>query len=187
MQLLYKIAKLWGKPEGSSEKFDLDEKIVFPEDSDLEFSSNFTGKLTFINLKDEISALLNDAEIDVKFSCTQCLKNFTSTVKIPSAEREFFLEQPDLAASDLDDFFFIDKKRMTIDLDELVRQEIILHFPLIPVCSKGCKGLCQVCGTDRNKAKCKCRPLKEAASESHQPFKNLKQIAKRSAEGSSTA
>lgn len=175
-QLQYKIAKLWGKPEGSSEKYDIDEKIEYPGDADLHFSGNFTGKLTFIRLKDEISALLNKAEIEVEFMCTRCLKTFTSIVKIPEAEREFFLEQPRFASDDLDDLFFIDRKPMIIDLSEMVRQEIILHFPLIPVCSKGCKGLCTVCGQDLNKKKCACPPVTEEDPDTQQPFKNLKKL-----------
>lgn len=178
-QLLYKIAQLWGKPEGSSDKFDLNETLVFPEDKDLQFEGKFSAKLTFIRLKDEISVLLNDAEVDVNFSCTQCLKSFVKTIEISEAEREYFYEKPDFGTDDpgaITDLFYIDPKRMTIDLNELVRQEIILHFPLIPVCSKSCKGLCQVCGKDQNKVKCKCQPLKQADAESIRPFKNLKKL-----------
>ncbi len=174
-QLIYKIAKLWGKPQGSSEKYDINEKIEYKEELDLHFSGNFTGKLTFIRLKDEISVLLNKAKIDVKFTCTRCLKPFTQGVEIEEAEREFFLEEPDFHSNDLDDLFFINKKPMTIDLNEMVRQEIILHFPLIPVCSKGCKGLCTVCGKDRNEVKCRCKTVKED-TETYRPFKDLKKL-----------
>jgi uncharacterized metal-binding protein YceD (DUF177 family) len=175
-QLTYKIAKLWGKPEGSCEKYDIDEKIVFPEDKDLNFVSKFEGKLTFIRLKDEISALLNDAHIDVQFKCTHCLQSFEESVEIPEAEREFFYNEPKFESEDLDDLFYINKKPMTIDLNEMVRQEIILHFPLIPVCSKSCKGLCQICGKDRNTEKCKCKPAKEEDLDTIRPFQDLKKL-----------
>jgi len=175
-QLIYKIAKLWGKPEGSTEKYDIDEKIQFPEDKDLDFTGNFRGDLMFIRLKDEISALLSNAEVDVHFTCTHCLKKFTQPIEIKTAEREFFLDEPEFDSQDLDDLFYIDRKPMTVDLNEMVRQEIILHFPLIPVCSKSCKGLCPVCGKDRNKVKCKCKVLVEETLNTHQPFKNLKKL-----------
>ncbi len=176
-QLTYRIAKIWGKPEGSSEKYDIDEQIVYPDDKDLNFDSHFTGKLTFIRLKDEISVLLNSAEVKIKFSCNRCLKIFTRNVEIPEAEREFFHEEPKFESDDLDDLFFMNKKRMTIDLNEMVRQEIILHFPLIPVCSRSCKGLCPVCGQDLNKVKCKCKPLNEKESaDTFRPFKDLKKL-----------
>jgi len=175
-QLTYKIAKLWGKTQGSSEKYELNEKIAFPDDKELDFSSNFTGKLTFIRLKDEISALLNKAQVEIQFTCNRCLKKFSQLVEIPEAEREFFYDDPDFASDDLSDLFYINKKPMTIDLNEMVRQEIILHFPLIPVCSKSCKGLCPVCGKDRNQVKCRCGALKEEDSETYRPFKDLKKL-----------
>lgn len=175
-QLTYKVAKLWGKPLGSSEKYDIDEKIEYPNEKDMDFAGNFTGKLTFIRLKDEISALLNDAEIGVKFTCTHCLKTFTEIIEIPEAEREFFLAEPDFDSDDLDDLFYINKKPMTIELSEMVRQEIILHFPLIPVCSRSCKGLCPVCGKDRNKVKCKHAVLAGEDSDTFRPFKDLKKL-----------
>lgn len=175
-QLTYKIAKLWGKSPGASEKYDLNEKLEFPGEKDLNFEGKFTGKLTFIRLKDEISALLNNCKIETKFVCTRCLKDFTEPVEIPEAEREFFLEPPELKSDDLDDLLYINRKPMTIDLGEMVRQEIILHFPLIPVCSSSCKGLCPVCGRDRNKVKCKCKILTLEEAENNRPFKDLKKI-----------
>lgn len=175
-QLTYKVAKLWGKPLGSSEKYEIDEKIEYPHDKDMDFAGNFTGKLTLIRLKDEISVLLNNAEIEVKFTCTHCLKTFTETIGIPEAEREFFLNEPDFESDDLDDLFYINKKPMTIDLGEMVRQEIILHFPLIPVCSRSCKGLCPVCGKDRNTVKCKCTAPAQEDADTFRPFKDLKKL-----------
>ncbi len=161
---------------GSSEQYDIDEKIVYPEDKDLEFSSHFSGKLTFIRLKNEVCALLNDAGIEVLFTCNRCLKTFKKTIEIAAAERQYYYGDPDFESDDLDDLFFIDKKPMTINLNEMVRQEIILHFPLIPVCSKSCKGLCPVCGKDRNTVKCKCVEVKEQGPDTYKPFKDLKKL-----------
>lgn len=41
-----------------------------------------------------------------------------------------------------------------VDVTEDVRQEIILAYPMIPVCQPGCKGLCAVCGQNLNVATC---------------------------------
>ncbi|MEK7085982.1 MAG: DUF177 domain-containing protein, partial [Patescibacteria group bacterium] len=62
-----------------------------------------------------------------------------------------------------------------IDLGEFLRQEIILHFPLIPVCSKSCKGLCPTCGKDKNKEDCDC-PKRE--TEGYKPLAVLKKLIK---------
>ena len=42
----------------------------------------------------------------------------------------------------------------TIELDEDIRQEIILHLPARILCSETCKGLCVDCGVNLNKQTC---------------------------------
>ena len=43
-----------------------------------------------------------------------------------------------------------------IDLDPLVREQVLLALPAYPVCQDGCKGLCPVCGANLNDRECGC-------------------------------
>ncbi len=43
-----------------------------------------------------------------------------------------------------------------IDLDELVREELLLAVPTHLVCQENCKGVCPTCGADRNVTDCRC-------------------------------
>jgi uncharacterized protein len=43
-----------------------------------------------------------------------------------------------------------------IDIDELVGEQILLALPSRVLCEETCKGLCPVCGGDRNLADCAC-------------------------------
>jgi uncharacterized protein len=43
-----------------------------------------------------------------------------------------------------------------IDLDPVVREQLILALPPYPVCQDACKGLCPVCGTNLNERECGC-------------------------------
>lgn len=43
-----------------------------------------------------------------------------------------------------------------IDLDPIVREQILLALPGYPVCDEGCKGLCTVCGANLNERDCGC-------------------------------
>ena len=61
-------------------------------------------------------------------------------------------------------------KNNAILLDEMIREEILLHFEEFPVCSGGCKGLCHTCGANRNEKKCSCST---AALKPHSPFRFL--------------
>ena len=171
--LTYRISKIWGQPQGSVEKHTIDLPLDFLEEKDLQFSGHLKADLMLIRLKEELSVLLNNATVGLKFTCQLCLKPFIEKISILSAEREFLYNVPRNPQDEVD-LFLIDTKAMTIDLSEMVRQEIILHFPLIPVCSKGCKGLCAVCGKNKNQTACKCKI--SAKIETYQPFKDLKKL-----------
>jgi uncharacterized protein len=44
-----------------------------------------------------------------------------------------------------------------LELEELLREQVLLMLPMQRVCSSDCKGICPVCGRDRNEAGCDCR------------------------------
>lgn len=46
----------------------------------------------------------------------------------------------------------------TIDLEQMVRDVVVLAIPTRPLHAEGCKGLCPVCGADRNVSDCGHRP-----------------------------
>lgn len=169
--LILKVARLWGSPEGTVEKHEVDQRLVF-DPKEVDVASNFTATVTLIKLKDEITALISNANVKVNFLCNRCLKPFKSNISIDAAERTYLSKKPS-KLDDIADFYFIDTKAFTIDLTDMIRQEIILHFPFNLVHSNSCRGLCSSCGTDRNKKDCKC---KQEDPDTYQPFKNLKNL-----------
>ncbi len=44
-----------------------------------------------------------------------------------------------------------------IDLGEVVREQLYLALPMKPLCQQDCKGLCPVCGVNRNRETCTCQ------------------------------
>jgi uncharacterized protein len=44
----------------------------------------------------------------------------------------------------------------SIDLDQAVRDNVVLELPSAPHCRDDCRGLCPTCGADRNEADCGC-------------------------------
>lgn len=55
-----------------------------------------------------------------------------------------------------DDDRFVEVRDEKLNLDELVREDILLELPTKFLCSENCKGLCPVCGKDLNKGPCNC-------------------------------
>ena len=43
-----------------------------------------------------------------------------------------------------------------VDLDPILREQVVLALPGYPVCQVGCKGLCSICGKNLNDGECGC-------------------------------
>jgi uncharacterized protein len=50
----------------------------------------------------------------------------------------------------------VNSKDREIDLSQDIREEIVLDYPIKPLCADDCKGLCPKCGNNLNKEKCNC-------------------------------
>jgi uncharacterized protein len=46
---------------------------------------------------------------------------------------------------------------VTLDLRPPVHDNVLLAFPVQPLCRPDCAGLCQVCGGNRNEVPCTCQ------------------------------
>jgi uncharacterized protein len=60
----------------------------------------------------------------------------------------------------------------TIDLGEIIREQIYLSLPVRLICKEGCLGLCAVCGANLNAEPCDCS--QQNMNPAFQKLKNLK-------------
>jgi uncharacterized protein len=44
-----------------------------------------------------------------------------------------------------------------IDVDEIVREQILLSVPDRALCDENCRGICLMCGTNLNAGSCECK------------------------------
>lgn len=101
-------------------------------------------------------------EATVPQTCGRCLEAFPSRVTLPVdvrlAPRPTGAASVELGRDDLDvDFYANDQ----LDVDALIETETTLGLPMKPLCRDDCRGLCPVCGGNRNVAACACeaRPV----------------------------
>jgi uncharacterized protein len=45
-----------------------------------------------------------------------------------------------------------------LGLEDILREQVLLSLPMQRVCSDLCKGICPVCGRNRNETECGCKP-----------------------------
>lgn len=44
-----------------------------------------------------------------------------------------------------------------LELEDILREQVLLLLPMQRVCSESCKGICPVCGKNRNETDCNCQ------------------------------
>lgn len=90
--------------------------------------------------------------------CGRCLEPYTATVEpeidarfVPSPRRRG--EEVELGADDLETDVY---DNGVVDLNTLLETETTLLLPMKPLCRDDCRGLCPVCGGNRNLTACRC-------------------------------
>lgn len=136
--LVLSISDLANKGKGASIQYSLDTPVDF-NDPDIHPKSNLTCKVEIMKIENEYNVAVKNLVLIVERICDKCLKKFKYKIEIPYAEAQYLIT--DEAFENRFDFFYADIKNKEIDISEFLRQEIILHFPLVAVCSPHCKGI----------------------------------------------
>lgn len=93
--------------------------------------------------------------IDLSMSCSRCLNPTKEHLEIPFLERFATASDKDEEDGEEDeDVNAVQDDK--VDLLPYVEQALLLSLPYAPLCSEGCKGLCQECGADLNARECGC-------------------------------
>lgn len=141
------------KFEGIKEEFDVTERLI---DSTIMFCgenlnivSPITVKGSAVNYEGKINV---DLTIDVKIerTCSRCLECFTEEVQIDS--NYVFVKE---AKDDKEDYYIC--KGDKVDITDLVLGDITARLAMKPLCKVNCKGLCPVCGKNKNNINCQCK------------------------------
>lgn len=95
----------------------------------------------------------------VRVECDRCLKPIEIPIDssfkleyVTAGEYESH-EDAELSLEDLDKTVFDGE---SIDVDQLVTEELLLAVPDHRLCQPDCKGICPVCGKNRNAVDCGC-------------------------------
>ena len=95
----------------------------------------------------------------LQLECDRCLQPVHSTVTTKFS-REYVTtadyeaqQAVELSEEDLDLSVF---DGAVVDVDSLVREELLLAAPDHVLCRQNCQGICPTCGVDRNEIACDC-------------------------------
>ena len=130
----------------------VDERITLTQPAEISGTVKRAGHEVFVN---------GHVETRVHVECDRCLKPVELPVSadfaleyIPGADYESSstaaLSEDELAVSVFDG--------EAIDVDEIVKEQVLLAVPARTLCREDCKGICPECGINRNTGDCNCIP-----------------------------
>ena len=128
----------------------VDERVTLIEPAAVTGKIRLAGNEVFVN---------GHIETRVQVECDRCLKPVESLVNsdfqleyISGSEYESSqvaeLTEAEMSVSVFDG--------QAIDVDEIVKEQILLAVPTRLLCREDCKGICPQCGNDRNTGECSC-------------------------------
>lgn len=150
------LDKLEGQSARFAHTYEPEELVLDDEYARLVEPPRISGRVNRsghdVRLRGQITAR---AEVE----CDRCLRQVTVPIEttfdvayVPAADyvegEAAELQEEDLGVSVYED--------EAIDIDELVREQVLLTIPARALCVEDCKGLCPVCGVNRNEAACEC-------------------------------
>ncbi|MCA9750664.1 MAG: DUF177 domain-containing protein [Gemmatimonadetes bacterium] len=122
----------------------------------------FEGELVWLHEDRRVRGLLSGTLSSV---CDRCLGKFTREIGAEVEARIRILTTASAPPSSVDrgtpeespeEFVAIEPDQTELDLAETFRSAVLLEVPIKNVCREDCRGLCPVCGTNRNETSCTC-------------------------------
>jgi uncharacterized protein len=98
--------------------------------------------------------------VNLETECDRCL----GRAAFPVDTTFDLFYKPVSVLADTDDEIAIDEEETEIGfydlpglvLEDILREQVLLQLPMQRVCGESCKGICPVCGANRNETECHC-------------------------------
>ena len=151
------------------------ENFIF-EGHSYEFVWKDPVNLTITNLGNKEVLIEGSVKLSIFILCSRCLKKLEYPMDISiNKEIDFKLTREE-RAKDLDEANYIID--FNLDVDILIKDEIIVSLPMSQLCSDECKGICMHCGANLNEGSCDCdnTVLDPRMSAIRDIFNNFKEV-----------
>jgi uncharacterized protein len=120
--------------------------------------------------------LEGDARVEVEGTCDRCLEgakfaiaNHFDLVYVPASESALKGED-EVEEGGMDVGYY---QGSGLELNDVLREVVLLALPMQFTCSESCRGICPVCGQNRNERDCGCAP--ESTDDRWSKLKSLRE------------
>lgn len=132
--------------------------------------------LVLAHEKDQVIKISGHCSVVCMVPCARCLTPVREAIDLD------FEHRVDVTHLDEDE----DESEMVnciteekcLDVDRLVHNEILIHWPLRVLCKEDCKGICTACGQNLNEGACSCdrESLDPRMAAFREIFSNFKEV-----------
>ena len=163
-----------------------DKKLEVTVEPEMECFTSAMGCFPISNKKPFMLCLTNDdnkrllisgdTTLDVTIPCDRCLEDVVIPMEISIDRIVNLSEGMILMDSDEEEDTFL--KEHQLDVDRLIYDEILVHWPTKVLCRDDCKGICPVCGQNLNQRDCGCdrQVLDPRMAKFQDVFKEFKEV-----------
>ncbi len=156
----FNVAQQLKAPIGSSRSYRIEEAINLTDENSYLLSGE-------VNLLRSYHGILVQANLEtsIELICSRCLSVFSHTLRLRIEEQYSSIsEVADSMALPAENGSFLIDENHILDLNEAVRQHVLLARPMKPLCSDDCAGLCPDCGHNLNQGPCRCTPVEASGT-----------------------
>jgi uncharacterized protein len=137
---------------------DIEEKFG---DEEVPLVSPVKARLELTKAYSEI-IVAGNVSAELELECSRCLKKYRRIMNEPvnvvyHPLAEIGTDKHELKDDEMDMGFYQGEE---LDLQELIREQVMLNIQMKPLCDENCKGICSQCGTDLNTDTCSCEAKK---------------------------
>jgi uncharacterized protein len=132
-----------------------------PDDPDYRVAAPVVLSMTVEKAGAETFRVTGRLQTRLELECSRCVEPFEMPVDatfelryVPQTENQGEPEG-EVTEDDLTTAFY---SQGTLDVIDLLREQLQLALPMKPLCTEVCRGLCPDCGANLNRTECGCSP-----------------------------
>ncbi len=132
-------------------------------------------KLTFYNDEGKKLFVSGKTSALAVCPCDRCLSDVEISVPV-SVNEELDIKNDTFSYNEEEGVTLVEEN--TLLLDDLIANEILMNWPAKVLCGEDCKGICPVCGVNRNEKDCGCDTvvLDPKMQQFQDVFKDFKEV-----------
>ncbi len=161
LDLVYNLSQLLKERVGATRRLTVETSLLglYNDEGEMVEAHEVKGEVKVTRLTEGL-LVQGDVNAQVALECSRCLDDFL--LPVDARLEEQFQPTIDIesghpikrAEYEQDDNAFMLDPNHLMDLTEPIRQALLVALPMRPLCRDDCKGLCSLCGANRNFEDC---------------------------------